>query len=236
MVTAAQRVLTDSAGAFVIGGIPAGPVTISVRRLGYQPGEIIAAVRAGDTTSVHIMLKRSAAALDTVRVYAGSCTAFGDRGFDCRKRRGLPGVFLDARALDSIGARTIPQLFHDRRGFRVVPVKPKLGEPVHAVQATTGWRCLVELVDGHPADVDRNPMPLTPEELYAVEIYATPREVPPELQRYVWKGTGRNRTPCSVVMYWTSGAKRKRGASGDGHQQTTGSERPDVASYRSTST
>jgi len=210
VVTSDRRAITDSSGAFTIGSLRAGAIVVTVRRLGYQPGEIFAEIPAGATTRVEIVLRPSAATLDTVRVFADFCTPFADRGFDCRRSRRLPGTFLDARAMDSIGAQRIPELFKGIPGFKVVPIKPSLGGPVLAVRSTVAWRCLVEMVDSRPPDPLLNPMPLTPEELYAVEIYATPREVPRELQRYMWKSIRGVRTPCPVVMYWTSGAKRKR--------------------------
>ena len=92
-----------------------------------------------------------------------------------------------------------------RRGTVARGPKPK---PL----ATRGGNCLNALINGRPLAVT-NPLPRFATELLGVEIYASPRDVPTEYQRYVWQGDARQTTtfahdrmdqPCSLVVYWTT--------------------------------
>lgn len=64
-----ERFTTDS-GTFVISALPAGPLRLHVRRLGYTPSNITVNVRAGATDTVRIALSRVAFQLNQVTVRA----------------------------------------------------------------------------------------------------------------------------------------------------------------------
>lgn len=69
---------SDDSGGFVISALPAGPLVIRVRRLGYSPSDITVNVRAGATDAVRIALSRIAFQLGEVTVRAfPPCTAPG---------------------------------------------------------------------------------------------------------------------------------------------------------------
>lgn len=59
---------TDDSGSFRIGGLPAGPTRLRVRRLGYAPFEVTIPVRADAADTVRIVLDRIAVRLATVDV------------------------------------------------------------------------------------------------------------------------------------------------------------------------
>jgi hypothetical protein len=62
--------VTDADGVFRIAGVPAGPATLVVRRLGYRTLEQPLLVLAGDSVDVVLRLEPGAFALDTVRAEA----------------------------------------------------------------------------------------------------------------------------------------------------------------------
>ena len=67
--------LANDRGVFVITNVPAGPVELLVRHLGYSPRRVTTAVRAGAVDSVRIVLTHLAIQLGTVQVTAHrACT------------------------------------------------------------------------------------------------------------------------------------------------------------------
>jgi len=89
---------SNRAGEAVLVNIPIGTYEIRVRRLGYAAASARFAM-GGDSASVSIMLKESAAGLDTVHVVASAITTERHRQFDARMRRGL-GRLLGPDALE----------------------------------------------------------------------------------------------------------------------------------------
>lgn len=89
---------SNRAGEALLVNVPAGTYEIHVRRLGYAAGSARFAM-GGDSANVSIMLKESAAGLDTVHVVASAITTERHRQFDARMRRGL-GRFLGPEALE----------------------------------------------------------------------------------------------------------------------------------------
>lgn len=64
-----RRVRSDSAGKFRLDALTAPELTLRVRRVGYQPQEVIVRVtKAGRTATVFVQLERAVAGLDTVRI------------------------------------------------------------------------------------------------------------------------------------------------------------------------
>jgi hypothetical protein len=89
---------SNRAGEALLVNVPAGTYEIRVRRLGYAAATVRFAMTS-DSASVSIMLKQSAAGLDTVHVVASAITTERHRQFDARMRRGL-GRFLGPDALE----------------------------------------------------------------------------------------------------------------------------------------
>ena len=89
---------SNRAGEAVLVNVPRGTYEIRVRRLGYAAAAVRFAMTS-DSANVSIMLKQSAAGLDTVHVVASAITTERHRQFDARMRRGL-GRFLGPEALE----------------------------------------------------------------------------------------------------------------------------------------
>ena len=89
---------SNRGGDALLANIPPGTYEIRVRRLGYAAAAVRFAM-GGDSAKVSIMLKESAAGLDTVHVVASAITTERHRQFDARMRRGL-GRFLGPDVLE----------------------------------------------------------------------------------------------------------------------------------------
>jgi Carboxypeptidase regulatory-like domain len=89
---------SNGAGEALLVDVPAGTYEIRVRRLGYAAASVRFAM-GPDSARVSIMLKESAAGLDTVHIVASAITTERHRQFDARMRRGL-GRFLGPDALE----------------------------------------------------------------------------------------------------------------------------------------
>jgi len=204
---ASAEALTDSLGRFSVATVRAARAEVTIRRIGYAPLDTVVAI-VTPLTVLDVTMRRADVRLDTVRVFAKLCPHFSYDGFECRRQRGRKGLLLDTAAIDSANVRFPAELFHGMPGFRVIPVRPSMLMPPLAIRATSGWHCLVELVDAKPIS-DQNRPPLAPEELLAVEIYTDPNDVPAELERYMWKRVRRINTRCTLVMYWRSPSIRQ---------------------------
>lgn len=97
---------SNRAGEALLVNVPPGTYEIRVRRLGYAAATVRFAM-GSDSASVSIMLKESAAGLDTVHVVASAITTERHRQFDARRRRGL-GRFLGPDALEMERVQEFP--------------------------------------------------------------------------------------------------------------------------------
>ena len=150
--------------------------------------------------------------LDSVVVSAsGRCPDVSYNGFICRRRSGK-GLYLTDDDVAEKGAIELGEVFTDVPGFRVELTMTRLGaRPIP--RSTTGHRCLNALVNGRPLALT-NPLPRFATELIAVEIYASPNDVPEEYQRYVWLAAARQTSSltghelpnqrCALAVYWTT--------------------------------
>src|SRR3954452_7897424 len=61
---------TNERGLFRIGDLPAGPIRLRVRHVGYSPADIDVLVRAGETDTIRVALSRIAVRLTAMEVRA----------------------------------------------------------------------------------------------------------------------------------------------------------------------
>jgi hypothetical protein len=190
-----REVRTNSSGRFLVAALRSGAYNVRARGLAYQATDKVVTVKAGDTTNVTMVVQPRPIELDTV-VTRGACKKISFEDFLCRQHRGQ-GVFLDEAAIDSVHGTWASDALRGQFGFRTNG---------RGATPTTGWRCLTILVDGRPANNDMNPIPWYATELIGVEIYANPKDVPAELQRFRLGAQSRR---CSLIVYWTTWPPRK---------------------------
>lgn len=210
------RATSDSAGRFEIRNLDAGTYSVRARRLGYMPARITADIGRGGRADLRIELKVRPAILDSVFVVAKGDKTCPDRsyaGFSCR-RQTAKGVYLTDDDIFDKNARELGDIFRDVPGFRIEFAATAFGRMPMPIP-TKASQCLNALVNGRIV-APTNPLPRFADEMIAVEIYASPGDVPEEYQRYVWGRQGRQSQSfrdragagtserCSLVVYWTS--------------------------------
>jgi hypothetical protein len=205
---------TDSAGKFEIRNLEAGTYTVRARHIGYLASRMTADIGNGGRADLKIELKARPVMLDSVLIIAnGNCPERSYVGFLCR-RRGGKGVYLTDDDIFDKNAREIGDIFRGVPGFRIELV-PTIWGRLPMPLSTKASLCLNALVNGRVAS-PTNPMPRFATEMIAVEIYASPSDVPDEYQRYVWgrqgrqtqsyrdHGGGSSGDRCSLAVYWTT--------------------------------
>ncbi len=202
---------TDSAGRYLIAGVPRKDQLVMARTPGFLRAEsIVSPTLDSRTVTLDFRLSRVAQSLDTVRVIARDvCPPHDFDGFECRRRAGM-GQFRSGDELRAMDAVYFADFFYGLEGLRIVPVRLDL-----ALQSTTRGRCIAYGYNGRQRTAAERL--LEPKDIAAIEYYATYEDVPEAYQRLAWPRYGGS--PCALVMYWTYSyikhedkqkAKRKR--------------------------
>lgn len=206
VVSPEQRVRSDSAGKFRIGGLAAGTYNLRSRRIGYFPVTMKLTLAEHDTVAIIVELEKRPVMLDTVRVTA-SCPRFEFAGFACRRRgadQSKGAFFFDVDAIDSVQPRFPIDMIRDVPGLRVVAVRGGRGL---GIESTHDWMCrMVSLANGKLPSL-QNPLPVWPNETIGIEVYPTGKDVPAEYSHFVRYRTANS---CGLVNYWTVVRPRKR--------------------------
>ena len=101
-----RRGHTNSSGELRLAGIPAGTYQVRVRRLGFAATSLLVPLEQ-DSTRLAVLLRPSAATLDTVHVRESVIVAEEHRQFQLRRRRGL-GRFLGPEDLEKTNMLEFP--------------------------------------------------------------------------------------------------------------------------------
>jgi len=187
-----RRQRTDSAGRFAFESIGSGKYVVRARRVGYSPAEFTVELNSGGHADVKLSLGPRYAALDTVFVHDGRpCPAQTYEGFICR-RATVKATFLDYTDIDSMNVLYSAELLRDIGGFTVEVIPTRNGP----TRIASSRHCTTVLLNGILAQWHQ--VPEHPDDINAVEIYKTPKEVPKEFARFTW-----GRESCWLVAYWT---------------------------------
>ncbi|MEP6832395.1 MAG: carboxypeptidase regulatory-like domain-containing protein [Gemmatimonas sp.] len=184
---------TDARGAFQLFTTPIDTVTISLRRLGFEPVDALLSTRNRQWDTVVVQLESTAQRLNSVNVSESRTrNALGLRGFEERQKRGI-GTFITREEIVERGAFKLSDLLRTKRG--VVVSRGKVRFAAH-----TGSRasCQPDIwLDGirsQAMEVDE----LVSATVEAMELYPYFSTVPMEFQR-----VGANTTPCGTIVIWT---------------------------------
>lgn len=193
LLGAGQGAITDSAGRFHIPRTAAGPDTVEVRFIGYEPNRVAVDLEPDATTRIVFLLSPGAVRVADIEVEIRRAEQPGKlRGFWSRRDRGF-GVFITPQEIRERQPRIPSDLL---RGIPGVSVgSAQLGRV--PVRFTRGAReCPPNVfVDGiymRGMEVDD----ITPEDVWAVEVYRGPSELPAEFNRPRTQG-------CGAVIIWT---------------------------------
>lgn len=194
---------TGSDGRFDLDGVPAGPIEIVVRRLGYSPAKIPLELDAGEAREIRVLLSPVAMMMDSVAVTASAPVpekAFG--GFEARKARGF-GTFITREQIDRKNPRVTTDLFRTVSGVKLLRedgtttiVSARLGSMAY---------CPVRyFIDGadYPLYGQSIDTMIQVADIGAIEVYPGGATIPPQF--------GGRTSACGVVAIWTRQGQLKK--------------------------
>jgi hypothetical protein len=203
VVSGGRSARTDDRGRYTLTHLIEGPTRLRARRLGWTAVDTALGLEPRSDITVNFRMGSRAPALDTIRVTTSQddCAPRKVEGFACRRKAGV-GVFRDAAQLAALHPETIADLFDGVPGLR------RMGP---GVEATTRWKCLYYLIDGHPPmSVERLNYAKEPwvKDVVAVEFYEDADTAPAWYQNYTWVPQRRGQIlRCSLIVYWTKGSR-----------------------------
>jgi hypothetical protein len=183
--------VTDARGRFNLGRFPPGPLTLHVRRLGYEALDAEVKVGAdGKPTSVEIVLLAAPTELAGVSVTAdpqGRLREFYNR----RQDRAAFGRFLDSEDIRRRGPTNASDL------FRTVPGVIVKSNPAAGGNAIRIRNCQPMVwLDGQRSPGAELDEVIRPEEIAAVEFYPSSAGTPAQYHE-------RGNQLCGLILVWT---------------------------------
>lgn len=196
VLTSGRGGRTDEAGRYAVGQLLQGPARLRVRMPGWQPVDTAITLAPHDTVKLDFAFQHRTPALDTIRVISGrNCSRGSLDGFECRRRAGI-GVFRDASEIAALTPIYFADLFDGIPGVKRVPLRLDVG-----IQATTEWRCIAYLENGH-LPFWKNVQQVNFLDVVAFEFYDALEKIPEWYKTFAWRGS----EPCSLVVLWLRGA------------------------------
>lgn len=197
------RAETGSDGRFELAGLPAGPVEVIVRRLGFSPAKIPLELAVGEMRDIRVLLSPVAMIIDSVAVVAEGPKiekAFG--GFEMRKSRGF-GTFITREQIEKKNPRVTSDLFRTVSGVKLLR---ESGTPtVVSTRLGTMAYCPVRyFIDGtnYPLYGQSIDTMIQVADIGAIEVYPGGATVPPQF--------GGRESACGVIAIWTRQGQRKQ--------------------------
>jgi hypothetical protein len=185
---------TDTAGGFILAGLPPGPADVAFRRLAYAPIILVAQVLAADTVDVDVKLGVVAQQLTGVIVQARSAQLRVLNAFESRRKQGIGHFITRAQIEDrhplllSDMAKMIPGVIFSSDGN---------GKRILSFSRVARNNCPPQyIVDGiliTSFNIDDMP----PGDVEGVELYAGAAGLPPEFNLM------RSTAICGSVIIWT---------------------------------
>jgi hypothetical protein len=189
-----QSATSDSAGVFQLDGELAGTRMLLVRRIGYQPAEVVVHLEPDIIEEVSVTLSAFVVLLDEVVVRRRVDAALERVGFAARQRAAF-GNFLDPEQIERSGAADMFDLLRRFNNLRFVITADGNRIIVGRPMGFDSEGCVNYFVDGQPWLGEGSPVAyMQPHEIAAIEVYSaafTPQEFT------------RSLTICETVVIWT---------------------------------
>lgn len=209
------QVLSQEDGRFHLGALAPGTQVVEVRLLGYSVLILPVELRPGETLLVELALAAEAVTLAAVDVKAEPALPPELRGFQERRARGV-GRFFSRHDITQMQPRLFTDVLRRVPGLTLQPVGGPYGTG-YVVQLSrnagiTGNRpCPVLFyVNGVPFQVATDHAInhfLAPEEVVAVEVYASSSDVPSQFN------SSMHNARCGVILVWTYSGERRHPSS-----------------------
>jgi hypothetical protein len=199
----AFRAETGTDGRFELTGLPAGPVEVIVRRLGFSPAKIPLQLDSGEPRHIRVLLSPVAMMMDSIAVTAEAPAvekAYG--GFEMRKSRGF-GTFITLEQIEKKNPRVTTDLFRTVSGVKLLREN---GAPtvVSTRLGTLAYRPVRYFIDGtsYPLYGQSIDTMIHVVDIGAIEVYPGGATVPPQF--------GGRESACGVIAIWTRQGVRKQ--------------------------
>ncbi len=209
-----KAVVSDDSGYFRFAELPAGPITIRVRRIGFEGIEFQLRLLADSTVSVGVKLLPTAQLLQTVEVDAGAETAhpqLAQTGFYQRMRAGWGHMVtpeeIDKKRGSMTGASSFLQdivgvkVAHGQGSRRGSGRGGAGGGAIVTGTSAKGTDCPMNLLmNGDPVKLQAGEtfdMFFNVNEVYAIEVYAHATDIPAAYQQLLGNDF------CGAVVVWT---------------------------------
>lgn len=185
---------TDARGAFELFTLQVDTVTISLRRIGFEPVDAVLTTRNRMWDTVLVQLETTARVLEERKITeTPTRKALGLRDFEERRKVGL-GQYVTREDIVARGSFRLSDLLRAKRGVNVV----KGGRVRFASSGGSRQLCQPDIwIDGArsiPMEIDELPSST----VEAIELYPNFSSVPIEFQR-----VGANTTPCGTIVVWS---------------------------------
>ena len=197
------RVAADEAGGFTLGNVAAGSRVLEATAIGYPPARVQVRIPPGGTQQLTIVLGDSAHVLEPVTVEARYQPYLTRVGFEHRRSTAM-GHFLDTTEIRRAGAVQFEEVFRMVPGVQLRPngssylVELKRGQGQITNRELANYCPPSYFIDGayFPLPPVETPsVPVAPEEILAIEIYANLFSAPLQYQRL--------NSGCGVILVWT---------------------------------
>jgi hypothetical protein len=186
----ALRTISNDSGKFELPGLPAGSITLGVRRLGYESATFTAVLKAGKTHRATFPLAPSAQSLAEVRVQdtVSSWLSMFDEHRSMHR-----GTFITRRDFERDNLRIATDILRRVPGVQIVPTRS--GTAVQMMRGFGARRCVPQLYV-HQTPYSGNFDDFSPDDIEAIEVYVGISEIPPDLITL-------GRPVCAAIVIWT---------------------------------
>ncbi len=189
-------------GSYLLSGVPAGPVTVRVRRIGYQPQQREITVADKGTVVADWRLARAPQQMAVLNVNARKDPSDGRlAGYRERLDAKRGGHFITRERIEQSGNRNLLDAFRGIPGVRIsTPARGvNAGKVVRFRSSTCQPLVFIDGFAATAADFDFESIDLNMVE--GIELYLSSNSVPPELIG------SRGLEQCGVVAVWSRPAQ-----------------------------
>lgn len=185
------RAISNDSGHFELPGLPAGIVTLGVRRLGFEEATFTATLKAGRTQRARFPLTPSVQSLAEVKVQDTVSSWLSL--YEQRRSMQRGGTFIDRKDFARDNLRVATDILRRVPGVQIVPTRS--GTAVTMTRGAGAKRCVPQLYV-HQTPYSGSFDDFTPDDIEALEVYVGIAEIPPDL---ITMG----RPICAAIVIWT---------------------------------
>jgi hypothetical protein len=199
----AARIETDEKGEFELAKVPAGPLTMQVRRLGFRPDTVDLMVMAGQVVPFEVVLQQTQVAISPVVVRGRSALSGWRAGFYARRDLGT-GIFFTREDIEKRNPGMFTDMFRSIAGAQV----HTNGTGIIRNQVRfRGAKCApLVWLDGSPLGAGEFDLDvLSPYSIEAVEVYSGSGNAPMQ-----YRVNSAIAPACGTIIVWSREGQRQQ--------------------------